>query len=54
MKQSSIPKKFKETIEHLNCIAEKRLTSSYSLLVLCDYFEAVKQKKTQSHCLVIF
>jgi hypothetical protein len=48
-----IPKKFKEAIEQLTCMSEKRLASSYSLLVLGDYFESVKKRKSDSYNLVL-
>lgn len=45
---SPIPNRFKEVLETLNCVAEKRLTNSYSLLVLLDNFEFIKKSKNVS------
>ncbi len=43
-----IPDKWRQALEKMICIFEKRLANNMKLMLLCDYFGTVKQQKDTS------
>lgn len=44
----NIPDEWKETLENIVCVSEKRLANNTKLLFLCSYFEVIKKEKAES------
>ncbi len=43
-----IPEEWKQALEKMICLFEKRLANNMNLMLLCDYFSIIKKQKDAS------